>query len=235
MSEAGFQAIHAGIITAATSDQEGHRMTHDSLNEHKDLLQQIIRNQIAFGPTRLKAGASRGRPLSERKSEMMTTVLWNYPSYMIPVGKLNIQVRHTLQNEDSQSLASPRTTEASIAVEFIPPRWFCQAVIQYSIKVGHTLNKFNGFRWHSDVTLNCMTINNDPSFIKAVRNADVKELRNAFEQGLARPTDYIIDDKALVYPWYKNYNVCSRPSSKSSQLMLPLCKVLCLSDGIQVA
>ena len=207
MNETGFKAIQSSIIRAATSDQEGHKTTHNNLIDQKDLLQQIIRNQIVFGPTRLEARPSRGRSSSRRKSKIGTTVLWNYYSYMMPIGNMKIRLRHTLQDEDSRSMAFTEATEATIAVEFVPPRWFSQTVIQYSIKLGQTLNKLGGFRWHSDVSLNCMIINHDPSFVRAVRDGNIKQIRKAFDQGLARPTDYVIKPNLDTGPWY---DVCDR-------------------------
>ena len=51
-------------------------------------------------------------------------------------------------------------------------------------------------------TLEPLTVNYNPIFIDAVNNVEVEGVRRSFAEGLAKPTDYILDRSGDPQHWY---------------------------------
>ena len=198
VNEAGFQAVHSGLISAASSNLEEHKTTHAMLSQCQGQIQQMLRNHLTFGTvgngvrwSNPRAGAS--NPITE------TTVFWGRYTYRMPIGMLNMRLNQTRQIRNSRCSAPQSCTESGVVVEFVPPPWLSRVVINYSMKLSCESIKHH-LRWGA--TLECPTVNYNSFFVNAVMSFDVEGIRRSFSEGLAKPTDYILDDFG-AYPWYK--------------------------------
>lgn len=209
MNEAGFQAVHSSLVAAS----EDHKTTHAMLSQCQGQLQQVLRNNVTFGTTEnsvhLSAPSARG---SSKITE--TSVFWKYSSYGMPIGLLKIRLEKSRQSKASARSTPQVCTESDIAIEFVPPRWLSGIVINYSMKLNHDLVS-NHWRWGA--TLNPLTVNYNPFFINAVERLDVEGVRRSFAEGLARPTDYLLNSWNMLEPWYE---VCFQSISTNDTLNL---------------
>ena len=188
------QAVHSGIIAAATSNQEGLAATRASLAQHEALLRQITENQAFFGPPREVSSAS---DLTSKK----IAVFRNHHFCVLPIEALHVSESSTF-GSTSGNLAPEECSESKMLATIVPPSWLSHTIINFSIRLSCDLHSLNAFRWHSHVELQHQRVNYNLEFIRAVKNVDVDALRKLFEQGLARPTDWLI---CYRHPclWYK--------------------------------
>ena len=70
-------------------------------------------------------------------------------------------------------------------------------MIRYSMKLSHALIDSE---WRWGATLEPLTVNYNPYFIKAIESLDVEGVRKSFATGLAKPTDYVLANSPV--PWY---------------------------------
>lgn len=198
MNEAGFQAVHSGLMTASSSNLECHSTTHALLGQCGGWLQQIIRNHVTFGSPEERVPTSVPRAKASSKAIVETAVFWKYSVYRMPIGMLTIRLLKTWQSRDPSCSTSQVCTGSDIALEFVPPWWLSRMAIKYSMRLNSDLLSD---QWRWGATLQPLTVNYNPFFINAVHSCDVKGLRRCFEEGIARPTDYILD--YTPNPWYQ--------------------------------
>ena len=199
MNEAGFQAVHSNLFATSSSSSEDHKTTHAMLNQCRGQLQQVLRSYISFEkngnsvhlPTRCTRGSN---TITE------TTVFWNYSSYRMPIGLLEIRLKESRQKKSSGRLTTQVCTESAIAIEFVPPQWLSRVAIKYSMNLNHDLIRD---QWRWGATLNPLTVNYNTNFINAVLSLDVEGVRKSFAEGLARPTDCLLSWRNdALEPWY---------------------------------
>ena len=202
IAEAGFQAVHSGLVNSLTSNQEGHNATHALLSQVGGHLQQILRDRVTFGSVRERAFSSFdcGRISNSSATTMEAPVFWKKRySHYLPIGALQLDVSPRQESTSSKNSAPEDGMESKITATFVPPRWLSSLAIKYAIVVNY--NSMGNYLCQS-MNLNPITVNYNPNFIEAVMNCDVKGVQKSFREGLARPTDHIIDGLNLV-PWTK--------------------------------
>lgn len=187
LNEAGFQAVHSGIISAASSNLKEHKTTHAMLTQYQGHIQQMIRKHITFRVVDPRAHSSPSNLRASIPTE--TVVFWKHSCHRTPIGTLNIQLRQTRQSRNSRRSTAQDSAESHIAVEFVPPWWLSMTAIKYSIKLSSDLIS-NQLHWGS--TLQPLTVSHDPFFLDAIWRLDVEGVRRSFTEGLAKPTDYIL-------------------------------------------
>lgn len=206
MNEKGFQAVQAGLNKAVASSREGHEITNALLGTCNSQLNQILRNQITFGATRYSVSSPTNRSRPSDLTTMESNVFWKSYSPTLPIGNLRIRLNQIRHSKRSRSSAPKQCTESKIEVTFVPPRWLSNVVMNYSIKLCYdwTSNQLG-----CGMELEPLTINHNPFFIDAVQSLDVEGMQRSFREGLARPTDYLIDWGQYVCPWYKvGFQLC---------------------------
>ena len=199
MNEAGFQAVHSGLMAASSSNLECHDTTHALLGQFGGWLQHIIRNRVTFGSPGDSVPTSVPRAKASSKAIVETAVFWKYSVYCMPIGMLTIRLLKTWQSRDPSCSTSQVCTGSDIALEFVPPWWLSRMAIRYSMKLSSDLLSK---QLRLGATLETETVNYNPFFVKAVQSCDVNGVRRSFEEGLARPTDYILVRAHLLVPWY---------------------------------
>ena len=199
INEAGFQAVHSGLIAASSSSLKDHQTTHAMLSQCQGQLQQVLRNHVTFGM--IGNGVHSPKPRARALNPIAeTTVFWNSFSYRMPIGMLKICLRKSRQDGNSTSSTSQIYTGSDISLRFVPPRWLSKVVIVYSMKLDYDLISD---QWQWGATLRPMTVNYNPCFNNAVRNRDVEGMRRSFAEGLAHGTDYILESTGYPIPWYQ--------------------------------
>ena len=202
IAEAGFQAVHSGLVNSVTSNQEGHNATHALLSQVGGHLQQILRDRVTFGSVRERALSSFdcGRKSNSSATTKEVPVFWERHSYCLPIGTLQLDVSKRQEITCSTKSTLEDRMKSKITATFVPPRWLSSFAIKYAIVVNYSLN---GNYWRHSMNLDPMTVNHNPIFIKAVENCDVKGVQKSFREGLARPTDHIINYYGALVPWTK--------------------------------
>ena len=186
INEAGFQAVKFALVA-------GHESTHAMLSQ-----MQRLGNHLAFRASKNSVRSPR-MPSDEWGSlTPMTTVYWKTLYHNLPIGKLRIsidQTRHCKGSTDSSSLES---TESSISVTFVPPKWLTCLAVDYKMKLSHN---FIGDQWHWGAHLRPLTVNQNPFVINALETLDLGAIKESFSEGLIHPTDCVLDG-TYVKPWY---------------------------------
>ena len=187
------------------------------LNQVQGQLQQVLRNHVTFGPVgnTVHLSTPRGR---DSYTITKTTVSWKYSSCSMPIGLLKIRLNESRQSKSSGRSIPQFCTESAIAIEFVPPRWLSGVAINYSMKLNYDLISD---QWRWGATLNPLTVNYNAFFIDAIKSLDVEGVRRSFAEGLARPTDYILDRFSDLQPWYK----VSLKSISNSEMLSSSCSV----------
>lgn len=204
LNEVGHEAILSSIITASSSNLEAHKTTRDIVRQYRGETEQLFRSHITFGKV-LKRPTSRFTcNQGSNFVTMGTSVLWHWGSSRLPLGTLEITFYQSRQTTCSRHFSSGISTPSGFTAKFLPPQWFSNLAIAYSIRVSYEMTSS---QWRWDTTLRPMTVNYDPSFINAVRRLDVAGVDAAFTSGRANPKDYIIKDWRNPGPWYE---VCFR-------------------------
>ncbi len=199
LNEAGFQAVHSSLITASSSSAEEHKTTHAILGQCQGQLQQILRNHITFGTIGHSIHSPSIRPKALDHDTTEATVFWRYGFHRLPIGMLQICLHQTQHKENSRCSAAEVCTESEIAVKFLPPQWLSRIAIEYSMSLNWDLISS---QWHWGATLRPLTVNYNPFFVNAVQNLDVEGVRKSFAEGLAKPTDYVLEGDGYPMPWY---------------------------------
>ena len=123
INEAGFQAVHTGLISAASSNMEEHKTTHAMLSQYQGHIQQMIRNHISFGAVDQRVHSSPSRARASVPTTMEATVFWKHSWHRTPIGMLKISLIQTRQTRNSRRSMLQECEESQIAVEFVPPWW----------------------------------------------------------------------------------------------------------------
>ena len=135
MNEAGFQAVQSGLMTASSSSSEEHKKTHDMISQCQGQMQQILRNYVTFGTVAHGEHSQSIRPRALRPAITKNTVFWNYYSHRFPIGMLRIRLKQTRKTGISGRAAPQVRMKSEFAVEFVPPRWLSNFVINCSMKL----------------------------------------------------------------------------------------------------
>ena len=199
ISEAGFQAVQSGLVTAASSIKRGHETTHALLSQNDVQLQQILRNQISFRKIWDSVHWRSNRPKEVILDFVEPNVFLRYYSHTLPIGTLRIRLNRTLQSQQLRTSALKDYAGFEIAVTFMPPWWLSHLMIEYSIRLDYDLNS-NQLRWGG--RLWPLAVNCNSFFIQAVKSLDVEGVRQSFREGLARPTDYVLV-YSTPHPWHE--------------------------------
>ena len=197
INEEGFQAIQSALITAVSSNREGHESTQAMLRQHESLMQRLG-NRLASGYNDNCVRLPRTRSNSQSSTTSMTTVYWRTLYHSISIGRLRISTNQTRRCRGSENSASPDSTESNIKVTFVPPKWLSCLAVDYRMNLGYDSV---GDRWHWGASLRPLTVNQNPFVIQALSTVDLGAIQRSFREGLIRPTDYILED-GYVRPWY---------------------------------
>lgn len=199
LTEAGLRAVHSSLVTASSSSSEDHKVTHAILSQCQGQLQQIVRKHVTFETVE---NVVRSSTLRARVSNPIakTTVFWKSYHYRLPIGMLTMRLCKSRQSSNSSRSTSQICTESDIALEFVPPRWLSRVAVAYSMKLDHDLISH---QWHWGASLKTPTVNYNPLFRNAVMTLDADGVRRSFAEGLAQPTDYMINWDGSPRPWYE--------------------------------
>ena len=194
LNEAGLRAIHSSLITTSSSNLDEHKTTRAILSQY---------HGFRCSGT---AGHS-GHPVSthygtSNSSATDMIVFWSHFYDRIPIGRLRVTLIQNRQIRNSGRSTQRVCTKTKFAIQFAPPRWLSKVVINYSMKL--SCDSISS-QWRWGAALNPLTVNYNLFFIKAVivKKIDVEGVRRSFAEGLARPTDYLVDHHANPVPWYQ--------------------------------
>lgn len=199
VNEAGFQAVQSSLMTASSSSSEEHKTTHAMISQCQGQMQQILRSYITFGMVAHGEHSPSIRSRALRPTITETTVFWNYYSHHFPIGMLQIRLKQTRKTGIPGRAAPKVRNKSELAVEFVPPRWLSNVVINYSMKLSWDLIDS---QWRWGATLKPLKINEGPFFINALTSLDVEGVRASFATGLAEPTDHILGVNGFPVPWF---------------------------------
>ena len=192
--EEDFQAVQSALVTAASFNQEGHESTHAMLRQ----LMQRLGNQLAFGDSKNCVRSPRSRSDKWNSTTPKTTFYYKTYYHSLPIGRLCISKEQTRQCEGSENSSSPESTESSISVTLVPPKWLTCLAVEYRMKLSH--NSI-GDQWHWGANLRPLTVNQNPFVINALKTFDLEAIKESFREGLIHPTDYVLRH-TYVMPWY---------------------------------
>ena len=195
INEAGFQAVQSALVTAASFNQEGHESTHAMLRQ----LMQRLGNQLAFGDSKNCVRSPRSRSDKWNSTTPKTTFYCKTYYHSLPIGRLCISKEQTRQREGSENSSSPESTESSISVTFVPPKWLTCLAVEYRIMLGYNSV---GDQWQWGAKLRPLTVNQNPFVINALDTLDLRAIKESFSEGLIHPTDYVLYG-TCVRPWYE--------------------------------
>ena len=199
MTELGFQAVQSALVTAVSSNREGHESTHAMLRRQETLMQRLG-NHLAFGNSSNCVRSSRTRSDTRGPTTPKTTFYWKTRYHSLPIGILRISVNQTRRCRGSEESASPESTESNIEVTFVPPKWLTCIAVDYRMNLGYDSI---GDRWHWDANLRPLTVNQNPFVIQALRTLDLGAIQKSFREGLIHPTDYVLLWGEDLIPWYR--------------------------------
>ena len=190
ITESGFQNVQSALVTEASLNREGHQSTHAMLRQ--------LGKQLAFGNSQNCVRWPRSRSDKRSSTNPKTTFYCKTYYHSLPIGKLCISIYQTRQCEGSEKSNSPESTESSISVTFVPPKWLTCLAVDYRMKLEY--NSI-GDQWHWGVNLRPLTVNQNPFVIDALETFDLGAIKESFREGLIHPTDYVLRH-GDVYPWY---------------------------------
>ena len=216
MNEAGLEAVHSGLINAASSNLEEHKTTHAILRQCQSQLQTFIRNNVTFGTVERSVRSVSTHTGASDPTISETSVFWSYSHHRLLIGMLTICVKKIREKKTFRHSAPRVCTGSEIAVEFVPPPWLSRVAINYSMKVTRDLISS---QWYWGAKLEPLTVNCNPVFINALHNLDVEGVHRSFAEGLAKPTDYILDPYGYLNPWYWSL----RSGSKAEDVVRRCC------------
>ena len=202
INEAGFHAVQSALVTAASFNQEGHESTHAMLRQQETLMQRLG-NHLALRGSKNCVRSPTTRSDIWDSTTPMTTVYWKTLYHSLPIGILCISLYHGRDSKGSEDSKLPESSESSISVTFVPPKWLTCLAIDYRLKLGYD---FISDQWHWGVNLKPLTVNQNPFVIDALKNLDLGAIQKLFREGLIRPTDYVlrnVPDCPWVSTWYE--------------------------------
>ena len=197
INEEGFQAVQSALVTAVSSNREGHESTQAMLRQQESLMQRLG-NKFASEYNNNCIRLPRTRSNSQSSTTSMTTVYWKTLYHSLPIGKLRISIDQTRRCRGSEESASPESTESNIEVTFVPPKWLTCLAVDYRMNLGYDSI---GDQWHWGANLRPLTVNQNRFVIWALRRLDLGAIQKSFREGLIRATDYVLK-WGLVRPWY---------------------------------
>ena len=197
ITESGFQAVQSALVKEASLNRERHESTHARLRQHETLMQRLGK-QLAFGDSKNCVRSSSSRSDEWGSTTRKTTFYSKIHYHSLPIGKLHISIDHTRQCEDSENSSSPESTESSISVTFVPPKWLTCLAVNYRMKLDY--NSI-GDQWRWGVNLRPLTVNQNPFVIDALKTLDLGAIQKSFREGLIHPADYVLKGK-YVWPWF---------------------------------
>ena len=196
-------------MTRAMQDRldSGFTSTRRELETVRSVLSQVEQSLIPVAKSQVTSrlvGLSAKSTSSQQDMETVTKATSHI--FRLPIGSL-LFTRKTAQiRKVSKRGRSKDCMKYSTHITFVSPSWLSNMAIQYCIALDHDLN-VNQHYWGAH--LQPLTVNNNPFFLNAIRNMDAKDLARAFEEGLATPNDYVLNDyqwligRAPVVPWYE--------------------------------
>ena len=199
INEAGLQAIHSGLVNATSTSLEEHKTTHAMLRQCQSQMQTLVRNRVTFGTVEQSLRSASTHTRASGPTTLKTFVFWSYFHYRMPIGMLEIHMKKSREKKMSRHSAPRVCTVSEIAVEFVPPPWLSRVAINYSMKL--TCDLISS-QWHWGAKLEPLTVNCNLFFNNAIDNLDVEGVRISFAEGLAKPTDYVLDECGSPEPWY---------------------------------
>jgi hypothetical protein len=155
---------------SATLEQIHHHLAVSTLPSRTDLKRR--RDDRVHGPESTKAA----------------TVREIFRSYCLPLGQLSIRSIETRSSRISDD--TDGASDARVEVTFVPPQWLSNTLLRCN---------FNNFHCTAHghppplFSLTPITINQSRQLSAALFSCDVSQLKYLFQNGLARPTDMIID------------------------------------------
>ena len=190
ITESGFQAVQSALVTEASLNREGHQSTHAMLRQ--------LGKQLAFGDSKNCVRWPRSRSNKRGSTTPKTTFYCKTYYHSLPIGKLCISIIQTRSCKASEESASPGSTESSISVTFVPPKWLTCLAVDYRMKLDY--NSI-GDQWRWGVNLRPLTVNQNPFVIDALKTLDLGAIQKSFREGLIHPADYVLEGK-YVWPWF---------------------------------
>lgn len=197
INEEGFRAVQSALVTAASSNREAHESTN-ALLRRQDALMQRLGNHLAFRNSRNCIRSSPTRSDTWCSITRKTTFYWKTRYHSLPIGRLRISIDQSRCYRGSEESASPESTESSIEVTFVPPKWLTCLAVDYRMKLNYDSIED---QWHWGANLRPLTVNQNPFVINALEKFDLVEIRKLFREGLVHPTDYVLT-YGNVWPWY---------------------------------
>ena len=215
MNEAGLQAVHSGLINATSSNLREHETTRAMLSQCQSQFQTLIRNKVTFGTIERSAKLASTHAGASDPTISETSVFWSQSFYRMPIGTLTICVKKIRETKPSRRSAPRVCTGSEIEVTFVPPQWLSRVALDYSMKV--TCNMISS-QWRWGASLEPLTVNCNSVFINALNSRDVEGVRRSFAQGLAKPTDYVIDKIGHPAPWYLLIRLVYPPLHQAAEI-----------------
>ena len=198
VNEAGFQAVQSALVTVASFNREAHESTHAMLRQQETLMQRL-RNHLTFGASKNCARVPRGSPDKWGSTAPMTTIYWKTFYHSLPIGYLRISLGHRQESKGSENSPTPESTESSISVTFMPPKWLTCLAVDYRMKLVYNTI---GDQWHWGANLRPLTVNQNPFVINALETLDLGAIQKSFEEGFLHPTDYVLRGRRSLACWY---------------------------------
>ena len=197
ITEAGLQAVQSALVTAASFNREGHESTHAMLRQQENLMQRLG-NQLAFGNRKNCVRSPLSRSNKGGSAITKSTFYWKTLHHSLPIGNLHISMEQTHNYKGSEDSTSPESTESTIAVTFVPPKWLTSLAVNYRMELGY--NSI-GDQWHWGARLKPLTVNQNPFVIDALSTLDLGAIQKSFREGLIHPKDYALLGEYPV-PWF---------------------------------
>ena len=198
MTELGFQAVQSALVTAVSSNQEEHHLTHTMLRRQETLMQRLG-NHLAFGNSKSCVRPSRTRSDTWGPITPNATFYWKTRYHSLPLGILRISICRARNYRGADNSAFLENTESDIEVTFIPPKWLTCLALDYRMKLSY--NSIED-QWHWGVNLRPLTVNQNPFVINALKSCDLGAIQKSFRDGLIRPTDYVLNKWGHILEWY---------------------------------
>ena len=184
INEARFKTVLAEVLSG-----------RKEYGDTRTMLRQLIKSQTVPGQNRPRI------PLPAEKPSLRTIVFFRCRRFCWPVGTLSIRHTQTQRRRSSATRSAQESTESDIEVMFVPPLWLTRFAIRYRLAFDYD---HATYEWHWGARLRPLTINNNPDFIEAIYKFDASAVRELFEGGKARPTDYVTPRHwPEPIPWYE--------------------------------
>ena len=198
VTEAGFQAVLSSFANVVSSNQGEHAATQAILNQFRGQLQQILRSCVTFALAGEKTNSSSA---CFRKSNIIskeTVVFWKWHRYSFPIGTLELDLSQTQQSTRTRRSTAKNSTASKIRVTFVPPWWYSSYIFEWAMTFNHC--QTNNY-WRHSMNFKFPVINRNAAFIKAIGEGNVEDVLKSFQEGIARPTDLVLDSIGDIVHW----------------------------------